>query len=99
MVHEAVVGAGVTSPVEETLSTAQVVRFPGVGNESVTTTLVAVPGPVLVTTMVKLMLSPMLKELPSGVLAIVTSLAGAKVTCSHWQSKGPPVREACVETK
>ena len=98
--HEALVGAGLTSPVEETVSTAQVVKFPGVGNESVTTTLVAVPGPLLVTTMVKLMLSPTLNELPSGDLTIVTSLAGTKVTCSHWHKVGVAlVRCNSVDTK
>src|SRR5712692_6535622 len=99
MKHEAIVGAGVISPVEETLSTAQVVKFPGVGNGSVSTTFDAVPGPTLVTTMEKLMLSPTLNELPSGVLTIVTSLTGTKVTCSHWHRIGVvPLRTSSVDT-
>jgi hypothetical protein len=38
----------------------QVFKFPNVGSGSFSTTLFAVPGPVLVTTIVKLILSPML---------------------------------------
>jgi hypothetical protein len=52
MLQDAALGAGVIRPVEETLSTAHVVKLPGVGNGSVNTTLDAVPGPVLVNTTV-----------------------------------------------
>src|SRR5439155_5349269 len=100
IVHEALLGTGVISPVEVTLSTTQVVKLPGVGSGSVNTTFDAVPGPVLVTVTVKKILSPTLNEFPSGIFRIVMPGTGAKVTCSHWHKIGAvPLRTNSVDTK